>query len=256
MELVIKKDLPILSGKNAKAFSLWRDGRLRHLSGFIHKLDVNIELLRLENKTKVLDTGCGFGFEIMELTSRGCDCTGLDIHEGFIDIARTVSNYHNLEARFDVGDSHKLPYPDYSFDAVMSDEFFSHVKDIDATLSESIRVLKVGGRLFIRDGNILCPPTLFDLLVLYPIRTRSKNGGIKWLLNRNAIVKNLYGHDFAGKDEDIKSLYWWRKKIKRFENLKLILATTSHAYETPRKFLKVLAEPFWGQIMIVAQRIK
>jgi len=47
----------------------------------------------------------------------------------------------------------KLPFPDGYFDVVVSVAVLEHVQDLDATMLESLRVLKVGGMLWANVPN-------------------------------------------------------------------------------------------------------
>jgi len=67
---------------------------------------------------------------------------------------------------------------------------------------------------------------------------------IKYLLNNNIIQK----------DEDGKTLWWWKKYIKRYDNLKVIKVTTKYTYKKQYKYkiLSKIFEPFGGSILVVA----
>jgi ubiquinone/menaquinone biosynthesis C-methylase UbiE len=58
-----------------------------------------------------------------------------------------------LKVRFDQGLSYELPYPDASFDRVLSSLFFHHLvpADKERTIREIRRVLRPGGRLHVAD---------------------------------------------------------------------------------------------------------
>jgi hypothetical protein len=60
------------------------------------------------------------------------------------------------------------------------------------------------------DGNLLSPVTVFDLVFLYPLRTRGRSGGLKWLrgLGRGIVYAN-YKYGTPQKDEEIRTRYYW-----------------------------------------------
>ena len=53
----------------------------------------------------------------------------------------------NINATFTTGFGEDLPYPDNSFDFIVSYDVFEHVRDLRIVMGEVSRVLKPGGRL-------------------------------------------------------------------------------------------------------------
>jgi SAM-dependent methyltransferase len=51
------------------------------------------------------------------------------------------------------GDSSKIEYPDEYFDVVIGNETFSHISEMEKSIREVYRVLKIGGKFLLRDGN-------------------------------------------------------------------------------------------------------
>ena len=243
----------ITNNKYRELYLSWRNARLKNLEAYKQQIDADVELLQIHGHNKILDVGCAFGFTLMELSRMGFDCHGIEITPEFADIARSVSDHFNLKANITNGDACHLPYRDCTFDAVMSTEFFSHVSEPEQTLNEQIRVLKKGGRLLIRDGNILCPVILYDLLFAWTLRTRGRYGGLKWVTTRQKVIHNYDNRGFDGKAEDVKSLYWWRRILSAHKEIEVEIATTGFAYRHNR-IPKAFA-PFLGNIIIVARRI-
>lgn len=208
---------------------------------------MNVDLLKLDNQCKnVLDVGCGSGVQMKEFIHAGCDCVGVDLVKESALMAKANGNSGAVNA-----DACHLPFSSGCFDIVYSNEFFSHVTDMQKALAEQKYVLKKGGKLLIRDSNFLCPFTLFDLLVLYPIRTLGKYGGLKWLFSLEKSESNIYGSSTIQKDENIKMLSWWRKFLLNQRGFKLVRASTSYALRHPRvKFF----EQILGQIIVIAER--
>jgi len=253
-ELIIQKEPPKLSGNYEKLYLSGREKRLRHLSVFKREIINNIKLLDLTSGSKLLEVGSGVGgFQLMELANFGYECTGVEIVKGWSHIAKRVASYFDLELEMVAADAVKLPFSDDSFDAVMSNNFFSHVTDIAAALKEQLRVLKVGGKCLIKDGNILFPLSAYNMLVLYAIKSRGKHGGIKWLLNRHKVIPNIYNFGYEGTDENMKSLGWWKNQIKKHENVSIEKATTDWTHFFPGLFSR-LFEPFLGSIVIVVKK--
>lgn len=103
----------------------------------------------------ILEVGCGPGHLALELAGRGLDVTGLDLDPAMIERARAKSHGRENEGRlsptFDVGDASSLPYPDDSFDLVVSTLSMHHWADPAAALTEIARVLRPTGRALIWD---------------------------------------------------------------------------------------------------------
>jgi ubiquinone/menaquinone biosynthesis C-methylase UbiE len=96
---------------------------------------------------RVLDLACGTGSVTIPLARRGAVVTGLDMAPNLLEEAREGASREGLPIRFDEGFAEALPYPDGSFDVLVSmfGVMFSPLPDIVA--SEMARVLRPGGRL-------------------------------------------------------------------------------------------------------------
>ncbi|WP_457741454.1 class I SAM-dependent methyltransferase [Thermococcus sp.] len=96
---------------------------------------------------KALDLGCGTGNYTLELKKRGFDVIGLDASERMVEIARGKG------APCIVGDAYSLPFPDESFDLVMSITMFEFIRRPENVVKEIHRVLKPGGEVIIGTMN-------------------------------------------------------------------------------------------------------
>lgn len=92
---------------------------------------------------RILDAGCGPGMQAAELFARGATVTGIDLSEDLLAIARTRSTGTFL--RHDL--TEPLPFPDNSFDLVLSSLVMHYLEDWVAPLREFHRVLVPGGRV-------------------------------------------------------------------------------------------------------------
>ncbi len=102
---------------------------------------------------KALDLGCGTGNYTAELYRRGFDVVGLDASEKMLEIARKKLP----QVSFVHGDAYQLPFPDESFDVVLSVTMFEFIHEPEKVVSEIHRVLKPGGEVIIgtMNGNSL-----------------------------------------------------------------------------------------------------
>jgi ubiquinone/menaquinone biosynthesis C-methylase UbiE len=78
---------------------------------------------------------------------------GIDLNRDLVEIARRNLRRAGVTAELRVGNVEALPYPDGSFDTVLSTMAFSGYPDGRRALSELARVLRPGGRLVIIDVN-------------------------------------------------------------------------------------------------------
>lgn len=100
----------------------------------------------------VLNLGSGPFFELSLLRDCGRRFTVCDVDPRAVELAR--ERYGARLAGADVvGVDRPLPYPDQSFDAVVSMEVIEHVVDPLPWVREALRVLKPNGLLFLTTPN-------------------------------------------------------------------------------------------------------
>jgi ubiquinone/menaquinone biosynthesis C-methylase UbiE len=103
--------------------------------------------LALEPDVRVLDIACGTGNVTLPLARRGATVTGLDMTPHLLEEARARAAREGLNIRFDEGFAEALPYPDASFDMVVSMFGIMFSPAPETVASEMARVLRPGGRL-------------------------------------------------------------------------------------------------------------
>ncbi len=91
---------------------------------------------------RVLDVACGPGFLTAAAAERGASAMGVDFSSAQVAVADR--RYPGL--RFEVADAGALPFPDSSFDAVLSGFGMLHFPDAGGAAVEACRVLVPGGR--------------------------------------------------------------------------------------------------------------
>jgi ubiquinone/menaquinone biosynthesis C-methylase UbiE len=109
-----------------------------------------IDRLNLNSDERILDLGCGTGTLIERLLelSPAVEIVGLDPSAEMLNVARQkLPKLVELQ----VGSADNIPFPDESFDRVISTSAFHYFRHPDRSIQEAKRVLKPNGRLVITD---------------------------------------------------------------------------------------------------------
>ncbi|MBL8057224.1 MAG: class I SAM-dependent methyltransferase [Anaerolineales bacterium] len=97
--------------------------------------------------SRLLDVGCGAGQIAIPAAQAGVHVTGLDIASNWIAHARQRAAAEGVAVQFDEGDAEQLPYPDASFDVVVSLIGAMFAPRPERVAAELIRVCRPGGRI-------------------------------------------------------------------------------------------------------------
>lgn len=137
-----------------------------------------IEKAQLPDKGKLLDLATGTGdiaFEALKKTP-SAQVVGADFALQMMVVGQRQPEYGS-KVGWAGADAMQLPFPDTSFDAVVSGYLVRNVIDIPKTLSEQRRILKPGGRIVVLDttpppNNLLKPFILMHLKYGIPLLGR------------------------------------------------------------------------------------
>src|SRR5919198_5355260 len=116
---------------------------------------------RLAPGERVLDLGSGAGTDSLvaaQMVGEQGHVTGIDMTSAMLAKARAAAaELGATNVEFVEGEAEQLPFPDESFDVVISNGVVDLIPDKDAVFSELHRVLVPGGRIQIADVTIQNP---------------------------------------------------------------------------------------------------
>ncbi len=142
-----------------------------------------VEQAGIESGHRVLDLGCGTGTLalLIKRTQQEAEVVGLDGDPKVLEIAKAKVARSGQEITMDYGMAYELPYPDDSFDRVLSSLLFHHLtrENKVRTLSDVFRVLRPGGQLHVADwgtpSNISMRIAFLSVQMLDGFKTTADN---------------------------------------------------------------------------------
>lgn len=146
---------------------VWRFGQERRLDMIRRHVDLD--------SAHILDIGCGIGTYVRRFGEFTPHAYGVDI-----DRARLERGAEAGVTGLALAVSEALPFADGVFDAVLMNEVIEHVRDDRATLQESLRVTKAGGKVV-----VFCPNRL------YPFETHGVYLGKRYVFGNIPLVNYL-----------------------------------------------------------------
>lgn len=139
---------------------------------------------------RVLDLGCGTGIVARVLRDRlggASSLTGLDVSAPMIAKARSIVP----EISWVEGTAMALPFPDRSFDLVLSQQMLQFVPDPATAAREIRRVLAPGGRLIATTWRPRNAQPLFEVIGQLAERHLGKANDRRWSLDGDAVCAVL-----------------------------------------------------------------
>lgn len=114
-----------------------------------------VDLAQIEPGHRVLDVGCGTGTlaTIIQRRQPNAEVHGVDGDLKILEIARTKAAQAGASITFERALAWELPYPDATFDCVVSSLVFHHLVTDNKLRAarEILRVLRPGGTLLLAD---------------------------------------------------------------------------------------------------------
>lgn len=114
------------------------------LRKYAHTQQYDAVANKVRTDETVLDAGCGEGVLSCLLAKKGVTVVGVDISGPNIVAAKKLAREWGVEDKttFMVGDAENLPFPDASFDVVVSSHVLEHLPNFHKGLSEIHRVTR------------------------------------------------------------------------------------------------------------------
>jgi SAM-dependent methyltransferase len=152
MNTITAELTPEMEALKVRLKATWMSGDYGHFATYLEPGALEfLSRINIEPGSRVLDVACGAGQTAIPMARAGAKVTGIDIATNLIEQARARAEAENLDARFDEGDAEMLPYPDASFDIVVSLIGAMFAPRPELVAAELKRVCKPGGRIIM--GN-------------------------------------------------------------------------------------------------------
>jgi ubiquinone/menaquinone biosynthesis C-methylase UbiE len=137
---------PDIQTIKARQKATWESGDFGQVATYIMRdAESFMSHIRLQPGMKVLDAACGTGNLAVLAARAGCTASGLDIASNLLAQARARAQKESLTIKYTEGDVEAMPYPDASFDVVVSMFGVMFAPRPERVVSELARVVKPGG---------------------------------------------------------------------------------------------------------------
>lgn len=179
---------------------------------------------------KVLDYGCGAGEIVSAMCRDGLDAFGCEaFYEGGDTSEKLLSDIRDRVFRMQ-GD--RIPFPDSTFDLVVTNTVLEHVSDLDVSVGEIARVLKPGGLCLAifphlevwREGH--CEMPFVHRMPKSSLRIHYV-AALRWL-GLGHWREDLSPYDWA------RNFYNWHDKWCHYRSLSTIRSTFRHHLSEPQ----------------------
>lgn len=152
MNVITTEMTPEMEALKTRLKATWMSGDYGHFATYLEAGALEfLSRIRIEPGARILDVACGAGQTAIPMARAGAKVSGVDIATNLIEQARARARVENLDARFEEGDAEMLPYPDGSFDIVLSLIGAMFAPRPEWVAAELKRVCRPGGKIIM--GN-------------------------------------------------------------------------------------------------------
>lgn len=121
------------------------------------------EAVDLRPDQRVLDVATGSGNTALAAARRFCEVVGVDYVPALLERGRERAAAERLEITFQEGDAENIPFPDASFDVVLSTVGVMFAPDQEKAAGELLRVCRHGGKAGLATRRWWCRATTWRL---------------------------------------------------------------------------------------------
>ncbi len=165
------------------------------------------EAVDLRSGQRVLDVATGSGNTALAAARRFCEVTGIDYVPTLLERGRERAAAERLDVAFREGDAESIPFPDASFDVVLSTIGVMFAPDQKKAAGELLRVCRPEGKIGLANwtpdsfagemagvfGRYVPPPRGLELPILWGTEERLRDllggGGVGYLqITRRSFV--------------------------------------------------------------------
>jgi SAM-dependent methyltransferase len=146
--MVTTSQAPDVAAIKAKQRQTWATGDYAVIgTAILYMAETLCEALDLHAGQRVLDVAGGSGHAALAAARRFCEVTCTDYVPALLDRGRERAAAERLAITFVTADAEDLPYPDGSFDAVISTVGVMFAPDQQRAAAELLRVCRPGGTI-------------------------------------------------------------------------------------------------------------
>jgi ubiquinone/menaquinone biosynthesis C-methylase UbiE len=138
-------DLKVIKGRQQLT---WASGDYSRVGNTLVIMAESLcEAVDLRAGQRVLDVASGSGNAALAAARRFCDVVATDYVPALLEEARARATADGLPMAFEVADAEQLPYPDASFDVVLSTLGVMFAPDHEQAARELLRTCRPGGKI-------------------------------------------------------------------------------------------------------------
>ncbi len=139
---------PDFAAIKSKQNAAWASGDYARIGTTLQIVGEDLaESMNLKPGSNVLDVAAGNGNATLAFARRWCDVTSTDYVDALLARGRARGEAEGHQIAFQVADAEQLPFPDASFDAVVSTFGVMFTPNQAKSASELIRVCRPGGKI-------------------------------------------------------------------------------------------------------------
>jgi SAM-dependent methyltransferase len=137
-----------LAAVKSRQQATWASGDFSVVaSRVVFQAELLCEAADLQAGWRVLDVATGSGNAAIAAARRGCEVVGVDYVPALLERGRVRAEVEHLDVQFVEGDAEEIPFPDASFDAVISTFGVMFAPDHRKAAAEMARVCRRMGRI-------------------------------------------------------------------------------------------------------------